>query len=605
MLPSLRLGKYIVEGILGPGGVTETYLARLAPDAQGDSAKGLEGKLFALKLLRPDCIAAGDYAKVARRFLAAGKQLRDFHRPGFGKVVDLSEDPAATFIVTEHVAGCDVARLVEQSRGGGAEGGAVDPALAGIIGSEIARLLQVEHSAKPILCHLGLAPRNVMMTTAGEVVLLDSGIASALRAVTAQPAERWSFVAPELQGVDVTEVDLRDRQGVAADLYSLGALVHFLVTGRAPAAASAQARQTRGERTAMADIPGVSSNLCAAMRTLLAFEPDDRPESAAVLVDWLASGVDAARDRRQRIADGLRAAESGPPRASESLSVGNAHRKLEPPPIKTPGPSEGKSGNKTGGKSGSKTEGLRVAKAPVSAAHSRGRGIAASVVLAAVLAVVGVGVMAAMGRWPGRKQTSHVRDHVPNGRASAASRVSVERPGAGPVQPGGGEEPRAAEPVLGEALFERVAGHLIVETVPPGATVWVDGVIKGQSFADIVVGEGGHRIVLIAPGYRMFRDVVDTSRGTILRRTLVPVEPPTRGNGFLDVACWNIGKFPILIDDEETGLLCPAKLVPTKPGKHLVGIFVPSERRTIVVEATVEAGAKPAVVKFSDSLLAE
>jgi hypothetical protein len=86
---------------------------------------------------------------------------------------------------------------------------------------------------------------------------------------------------------------------------------------------------------------------------------------------------------------------------------------------------------------------------------------------------------------------------------------------------------------------------------------------------------------------------------------LVPVEPPTRGNGFLDVACWNIGKFPILIDDEETGLLCPAKLVPTKPGKHLVGIFVPSERRTIVVEATVEAGAKPAVVKFSDSLLAE
>ena len=65
-----------------PGGVTETYLAHLAPDAQGGSVKNLAGKLFALKLLRSDCIVAGDYTKVAQRFLAAGSQLRGFHRPG-------------------------------------------------------------------------------------------------------------------------------------------------------------------------------------------------------------------------------------------------------------------------------------------------------------------------------------------------------------------------------------------------------------------------------------------------------------------------------------------------------------------------------------------
>src|ERR1017187_1062381 len=80
----------------------------------------------------------------------------------------------------------------------------------------------------------------------------------------------------------------------------------------------------------------------------------------------------------------------------------------------------------------------------------------------------------------------------------------------------GGEEPPAEETTLGESVLARVAGHLIVETVPPGATVWVVVAIKGQTFADIVFGQGGHRIVLIAPGHRMFRDVVDTSRGAIV-----------------------------------------------------------------------------------------
>jgi serine/threonine protein kinase len=588
VLPSLRLGKYIVEGLLGPGGVTETYLAHLAPDVQDESVRHLAGKLFALKLLRSDRVESGNYAKVAQRFLAAGRQLRDFHRPGFGRVVDLSEDPGATFIVTEHVAGTDLASLVEQRQGGRVEGSALDPVLAGLIGSEIARILHVGHSAKPSLCHLGLAPHNVMLTTAGEVVLLDAGIACSLRAVTEQPAERWLFVAPELQTMDVGSAALNDRQGVAADLYSLGALVHFLVTGRAPPVAPVPASKSARTRTTLAELPGVSSNLGAALRTLLSSDYEDRPESALVLVDWLASGVDAARDRRQLIAEGLRAAESGPPTAGESHPVPDVRPERAPPPIKTPGPAAGRS------------DGLRVAHGSVAAAPARRRGIRASVVFAVLLAIVGVAAMSAMGRWPGRKQPAHGRDRAPGRRAIAESRPSEVNTGDERVQPAGGEEPRSPESELGESVLARVAGHLIVETVPPGATVWVDGVIKGKSFADIVVGEGGHRIVLIAPGHRMFRDVVDTSRGTILRRTLVPVDPPTRGNGFLDVSCQTAGKFPILLDEEETGLLCPAKVVPTKPGKHLVGIFVPQERRTILVETTVEAGAQPAVVKFSD-----
>jgi serine/threonine protein kinase len=587
--PALRLGKYIVEGLLGPGGVTETYLAHLASDACGEIGQGAAETMVALKLLRSDRIAEPDYAKVAQRFLAAGKQLRDFHRPGFCKVVGLSDDPAATFIVTEHVAGTDLARFVEQSRGARSDVALVDPVLAGLIGSEIARLMHVGHSAKPMLCHLGLTPHNVMIMATGELVLLDCGIASTFRAITEQPPERWLFVAPELQGVDVAEAGLSDRQGVAADLYSLGALVHFLVTGRAPALPTTPTRPTRGAPTDLPDIPGISSNLGAALRTLLSPEPEDRPESAVVLVDWLADGVGLSRDRRQLIAEGLRAAESGALHVSEALPTSDAPAQRQPPPSKLPG--------KGPGFAGGIAETVREAKSPAKTAGSRRRGILATMVSSLIVAIA---TLVVFGPWPSRKQTWPVLDQGQESAPSVERRAAVPDPRGKRTQNGRGEATQAAESALGESVLSRVAGHLIVETVPPGATVWVDGAIKGKTFADIVVGGGEHRIVLILPGHRMFRDVVDTSRGTIVRRTLLPVESPGHGNGFISVECRTTEAFPVLIDEKETGLLCPAKMVPTATGKHMVGIFVPPEGRAVLVETTVETGPKPAVVKFSE-----
>jgi len=66
------------------------------------------------------------------------------------------------------------------------------------------------------------------------------------------------------------------------------------------------------------------------------------------------------------------------------------------------------------------------------------------------------------------------------------------------------------------------------------------------------------------------------------------------------VECMTQGKFPILIDDEETGLLCPSLRVPAPVGKHTVGIYLPATRKVVSVETTVEAGARPAIAKFSE-----
>ena len=447
MPPELRLGQYIVEGLLGPGGVTETYVAHLAPDAQGELARTLAGRILALKLLRSDRIAEKDFTKVARRFLSAGKQLRDFHRPGFGKVVDLSEDPSATFVVTDFVAGTDLATLVEQRRAARSDGAAVDPTLAGLIGSEIARLLHVGHSAKPILCHLGLSPQNVIIKETGEVVLLDSGIASALRGLTEQPAECWSFVAPELQNVDAGAATLGERAGVAADLFSLGALVHFLLTGGVPeVAATQQARQIRPEQVPMFDLPAIPGNLSAALRTLLSADPEDRPESAAMLVDWLAGGVDGVRERRQLISEGLHPAETRDLRAGDSSPS-------EPVVDSKPKPESDPSFGKRRYPASGVTEVVSTTGHPALARGRRIRSILGSLTLAVVLAAAGVGAMMVMGRWPGRKQTSPLRDGKEPGQASAETRTQEPSPGGGQARPEQGEMPKPADPSSGDSVL--------------------------------------------------------------------------------------------------------------------------------------------------------
>ena len=142
--------------------------------------------------------------------------------------------------------------------------------------------------------------------------------------------------------------------------------------------------------------------------------------------------------------------------------------------------------------------------------------------------------------------------------------------------------------------------HLNLATNPDQADVWVDGLFKGKTPVDLVIGPGGHRVVAVKPGYRMLRAVYDTTDGEYVRKDLQRAGAPTIGDAFLDVDCSAPNKFPVFLDDEETGLLCPVKKMPVPCGRHNVGIFVPAKRTVVTVEATAVAGPKGSRVVFSD-----
>jgi PEGA domain len=141
-------------------------------------------------------------------------------------------------------------------------------------------------------------------------------------------------------------------------------------------------------------------------------------------------------------------------------------------------------------------------------------------------------------------------------------------------------------------------GNLVIKVSPQGAAVWLDGREVGSSPATMITEPGAHRLVITASGYRMLRDVVNTTNGAVFEREMVPAIFPLTGSVGLNVGCATEGKYPVLIDGKEIGSLCPIAGVRLDPGKHMVGIFVIPENRIFTQERQIVAD-RPHRVQFT------
>jgi hypothetical protein len=155
----------------------------------------------------------------------------------------------------------------------------------------------------------------------------------------------------------------------------------------------------------------------------------------------------------------------------------------------------------------------------------------------------------------------------------------------------------AAKPKLGKAPAVP-RGHLVLKISPPGATVWLDGRESGTAPSTMLTQPGAHRLVITAPGYRMLRDVVDTSQGTLFEREMVPAVFPSTGSVGMNVACTTEGKYPVFVDGKEIGAFCPIAGIRLDPGKHMVGLFVIPDNRIWTLDREIIA-ERPHLVHFN------
>src|SRR5262249_55904160 len=112
------------------------------------------------------------------------------------------------------------------------EQGTFSPGEAVLIGQDLCRALAAVHQAG--LVHRDVKARNVMREQAGRIVLMDFGTGGAALALRESAGRDIGgtplYMAPEvLRG---------EPASVQSDVYSLGVLLYYLVTGRYPVEAA-------------------------------------------------------------------------------------------------------------------------------------------------------------------------------------------------------------------------------------------------------------------------------------------------------------------------------------------------------------------------------
>lgn len=179
--------------------------------------------VVALKVLKPGVELESDAALRLFREAMIGGQLAS--HPGIVRIIEVGRAGPFSYIAMEYVDGKDVEALLSE-RGVLPVPEAVDIIL------EAARCLQFARRYNII--HRDLKPGNLMVAKNGHVRLLDLGLARVAGATGTVPVTMSkqgmgtpTYIAPE-QAMSAAEVDHR------ADIYSLGASLFVMVTGRPP-----------------------------------------------------------------------------------------------------------------------------------------------------------------------------------------------------------------------------------------------------------------------------------------------------------------------------------------------------------------------------------
>ncbi|MCG8967597.1 serine/threonine-protein kinase [Streptomyces sp. CL12-4] len=253
-----RIGPYTVLAELASGGMGRVYLAR-SPG----------GRTVAVKTL---LAAAGQSPAEAdrRRFVrevALARRVRGAYTAG---VVDADPEAPSPWMATEYVPAPSLRELVDSC------GPLPADSLYWVAAGMVEALISI-HTAG--LVHRDVKPSNVLLPEDGPR-LIDFGISQATDLTRTKAAlGTIPFAAPEQARGEPTTV--------ASDVFSLGATLFHLATGRSP-------YRGMGEGTAFEqlvraaegdlDLSGLPAALDPLIRPCLALDPAQRPSPAALLM---------------------------------------------------------------------------------------------------------------------------------------------------------------------------------------------------------------------------------------------------------------------------------------------------------------------------------
>lgn len=269
--PSLpQLGNWQLVHLAGEGAMAHVYQARPAHQCGGPAC-------YAVKVLKRQWEESPAAVELVRSEAVAGHQ---FAHPHLVSVLDWQIAAPPYYVVMPYLAGATLDRILAAGQ---------VPALpvAVWIARQAAQGLAALHAAGWM--HGDVTPGNLLVGHDGHVTLLDLGYArpggQACAAADRPLLGTLGYMAPEM----FTSAHGGD---VRSDLYSLGGVLHYLLTGQAPFAGCNPAEISRLQRETVPErirtlAPHVPSQLADLVRRMLSKQPLRRPQTPDEVVQRL------------------------------------------------------------------------------------------------------------------------------------------------------------------------------------------------------------------------------------------------------------------------------------------------------------------------------
>jgi eukaryotic-like serine/threonine-protein kinase len=285
-------GRYRIIRQLGQGGMGAVYEAL---DQRLDTTVALKETLFTDERLR-------------KQFEREARLLARLHHPALPRVSDHFSEGDGQFLVMQFIPGDDLSEMMNRKRG------PFPPDQVLTWADQLLDALDYLHTQEPQIVHRDIKPQNLKLTSRGQIILLDFGLAKGQAGDISRVTTSASIF-----GYTPNYAPLEQIQGLGtdsrSDLYSLGATLYHLMTGVKPPDALTRAA---------ALVNGQDDPLAAASEA----NPAVAPDVDAVLSKAMAQN----REQRYATAADMRKALHGTDQATTVVNRGEAQTVLFPPP---------------------------------------------------------------------------------------------------------------------------------------------------------------------------------------------------------------------------------------------------------------------------------